>query len=181
MDDPKNLLATQSIASLYYNMKDFPKARGMEQKGDRSSIPTNKEAYYTLGVIAWTQFVLRGPRSRPAQNMKPEDPGPLKDTEGKRASRDDLKADLKAKYWQSLTDGIEDEKKAFEIDPDYENAMAYMNLLIRYRADLDDTKEQYDTPTPKRRTTGSRRLSKPRRRRPRRKPPPPSRPNSARA
>ena len=22
--------------------------------------------------------------------------------------------------------------------------MAYMNLLIRYRADLDDTKEQYD-------------------------------------
>ena len=40
-------------------------------------------------------------------------------------------------------DGIEDEKKALEVDPEYENAMAYMNLLIRYRADLDDTKEQY--------------------------------------
>ena len=33
--------------------------------------------------------------------------------------------------------------KALEIDPDYENAMSYMNLLIRYRADLDDTREQY--------------------------------------
>jgi hypothetical protein len=42
-----------------------------------------------------------------------------------------------------LTDGIEDEKKALQIDPDYENAMAYMNLLLRYRADLQDTKEQY--------------------------------------
>ena len=40
-------------------------------------------------------------------------------------------------------DGIEDEKKALQIDPDYENAMAYMNLLLRYRADLNDTKEQY--------------------------------------
>ncbi len=27
--------------------------------------------------------------------------------------------------------------------PDYEYAMTYMNLLLRYRADLDDTKDQY--------------------------------------
>jgi hypothetical protein len=30
-----------------------------------------------------------------------------------------------------------------QIDPEYENAMSYMNLLIRYRADLQDSKEQY--------------------------------------
>ena len=81
------------------------------------------------------------------QGIKPEDPGPLKDAKpakGKKgAAEPDLKAELKAKYWQKLTDGIEDEKKALEIDPEYENAMAYMNLLIRYRADLDDTKEEY--------------------------------------
>ena len=85
--------------------------------------------------------------ARSAQGIRPEDPGPLKDTPApknkKAAAEPDLKADLKAKYWQKLTDGIEDEKKALEIDPEYENAMAYMNLLIRYRADLDDTKEQY--------------------------------------
>jgi hypothetical protein len=67
--------------------------------------------------------------------MKPEDPGPFKDAKER--------AVLKEKYWQKLTDGIEYEKKALEVDPEYENAMAYMNLLIRYRADLRDTKEEW--------------------------------------
>jgi len=148
-NDPKNLLATQSIASLYYNMKDFPKAQEWNKKVTELD-PNNKEAYYVLGVIAWTQFVPADREARLAQNLKPEDPGPLKDAaaKGKKgAAADDPKADLKAKYWQSLTDGIEDEKKALAIDPDYENAMAYMNLLIRYRADLDDTKDQYTADT----------------------------------
>jgi hypothetical protein len=109
--------------------------------------PKNKEAYYTLGVIAWSEFVPAWREGRSAQGIRPEDPGPLKDTPApknkKAAAQPDLKADMKAKYWQKLTDGIEDEKKALEIDPEYEYAMAYMNLLIRYRADLDDTREQY--------------------------------------
>ena len=42
-----------------------------------------------------------------------------------------------------ITDGIEFEKKALEVDPEYENAMAYMNLLIRFRADLLDSKDEY--------------------------------------
>ena len=111
--------------------------------------PKNKEAYYTLGVIAWSEFVPSWREARSTQGLKPEDPGSAEGREagakGKKgaAAETDLKADLKAKYWQKLTDGIEDEKKALEIDPEYENAMSYMNLLIRYRADLDDTKEQY--------------------------------------
>jgi Tfp pilus assembly protein PilF len=138
--DPKNLLATQSIASLYYNMKDFPKAQEWNKKVIEID-PSNKEAYYVLGVIAWTQFVPADREARISQGLKPEDPGPLKDPKGKKDPN--IKADLKAKYWQSLTDGIESEKKALGVDAEYENAMAYMNLLIRYRADLDDTKEQY--------------------------------------
>jgi hypothetical protein len=74
--------------------------------------------------------------------MTLEAPGPLKEPKNKKDPN--VKADLKAKYWDTLTQGVEDEKKALSIDPDYENAMSYMNLLIRYRADLDDTKEQYD-------------------------------------
>lgn len=143
--DPKSsaankLLATQSLASLYYNMKDFPKAEDFNRKVIQLD-SGNKEAYYTLGVLAWTNFIGPDREARNAQGMTIETPGPLKEPKKKEPP---LKADLKAKYWDSLTQGIEDEKKALAIDPDYENAMSYMNLLIRYRADLDDSKEQYD-------------------------------------
>jgi tetratricopeptide (TPR) repeat protein len=132
-DDPKNLLATESMASLYYNMKDFPNAMDWNRKVVALD-PKNKEAYYTLGVIPWTQFIGPDREARNNEKMRPEDAAPLKDAKERAA--------LKDKYWQSLTDGIENEKKALEADPNYENAMAYMNLLIRYRADLDDSKEQ---------------------------------------
>ena len=149
--DPKStpenkLLATQSLASLYFNLKDFPKAEEWNKRIIALD-PNNKEAYYVLGVIAWTNFVAPDREARSAQQMTPEAPGPLKDAKapkGKKGKEEpDLKAELKAKYWDSLTAGIEDEKKALAIDPQYENAMSYMNLLVRYRADLDDTKDQY--------------------------------------
>jgi len=148
LDDKNKLIAMQSLASLHYQMKDFSEAEAWQKKVIASD-PQNKEAYYTLGVIAWTRFVAPWREAIAAQGLQPENPGPLKTpaaAKGKKKGppEPDLKADLKAKYWQPLTDGIEDEKKALQIDPDYENAMAYMNLLIRYRAILDDTKEQYD-------------------------------------
>jgi hypothetical protein len=42
-----------------------------------------------------------------------------------------------------VDDGIGNMRKALEIDKEYDDAMAYMNLLIRERADLDDTPEEY--------------------------------------
>jgi tetratricopeptide (TPR) repeat protein len=132
-DPSAKLLATESMASLYYNMKDFPKAEEWNRKVIELD-PKNKEAYYTLGVIPWTEFIGPDREARLNEKMRPEDPAPLKDAKER--------AELKAKYWDSLTQGIEYEKKALAVDPEYENAMAYMNLLIRYRADLQDSKEQ---------------------------------------
>jgi tetratricopeptide (TPR) repeat protein len=147
LDAKNKLLAMQSLANLHYQMKDYDQAEEWNKKVIAAD-PKNKEAYYTLGVIAWSEFVPAWREARATQGLRPEEPGPLKDAKPapknkKGPAEPDLKADLKAKYWQKLTDGIEDEKKALEIDPEYENAMAYMNLVIRYRADLDDTKEQY--------------------------------------
>lgn len=148
LDDKNKLIAMQSLASIYFQKKDYDKAIDWYKKVIAAD-PKNKEAYYTLGVIAWSDFVPAWREALAAQNMKPEDTGPLKDAVApKKAKKGEppppnLKADLKAKYWQKLTDGIDDEKKALEIDPEYEYAMAYMNLLIRYRAWLDDTKDQF--------------------------------------
>jgi tetratricopeptide (TPR) repeat protein len=132
--DPKHLLASQYLASVYYQMKDFPKALEWNRKVIEID-PKDKAALYTLGLIPWIQFQAADREARVNEKMRPEDPGPLKDRNERAA--------LKEKYWQSLTDGIEYEKKALAIDPEYDNAMAYMNLLIRYRADLNDTVDEF--------------------------------------
>jgi Tfp pilus assembly protein PilF len=40
--------------------------------------------------------------------------------------------------------GLQALDKALQINPDYDDAMAYENLLVRERADLADTKEEYE-------------------------------------
>ena len=67
--------------------------------------------------------------------MKPEDPGPLKDKK--------VKEELKAQYGADRRRRHAEPQKALEIDPEYDDAMAYMNLLIRENADLLDSPDEY--------------------------------------
>jgi TonB family protein len=50
---------------------------------------------------------------------------------------------LKAQYSALLDEGVANLNQALLIDPNYSDAMAYLNLLIRERADLRDTKKEY--------------------------------------
>ena len=48
------------------------------------------------------------------------------------------------RYWNGASDKEkQDFQKALEIDKEYDESMAYMNLLIRERADLADNAEEY--------------------------------------
>ncbi len=132
--DPKNDVATKSIASLYYNQKKWDQAEEWYKKGLQLN-PNDKESYYTLGVIAWSKWYPVYGTARAKLSMKPEDPGPIKDKK--------VKEELKTQYLPLVNEGIQSLQKALDIDKEYDDAMAYMNLLIRERADLDDTPEQY--------------------------------------
>ena len=132
--DPKNDVATKSIASLYYNQKKWDQAEEWYKKGLQLN-PSDKESYYTLGVIAWSKWYPIYGTARAKLSMKPEDPGPIKDKK--------VKEELKTQYLPLVNDGITSLQKALDIDKEYDDAMAYMNLLIREKADLDDTPEQY--------------------------------------
>ena len=45
------------------------------------------------------------------------------------------------KYGKSIDDGIDNLKKCLAIDKENEDAMSYMNLLLRKKADLEDSPE----------------------------------------
>jgi tetratricopeptide (TPR) repeat protein len=132
--DPANKVALASLASLSYNQKKFDEAKSWYGKL-LAVDPANKEAYYTLGVIAWTEWYPVYGATRARLGMKPEEPGPIPDASARK--------DLKNQYGALIEDGISNLRKALAIDPRYDDAMAYMNLLIRERADLLDSKEEY--------------------------------------
>jgi tetratricopeptide (TPR) repeat protein len=138
--DPSNSLALASMASMAYESATTgtpeQKAAALEEarKWNNRRIevdPKDAEAYYYLGVIDWADAFTPIQTERVNEKMKGDDPGPLKDAKAKE--------DLKAKYQKTINDGIDDLKKCLSIDPENEDAMSYMNLLLRKKADLEDT------------------------------------------
>ena len=143
--DPQNATAVESIASLYYlqaqgtqkledKMARLEDARKWYQRLTEVE-PTKKEAWYSLGVIAWARWYPVWMEARTKAGMKPEQPGPLKDKKDRE--------ELRAKYEEMINKGVANLEKSLEIDPEYDDAMAYMNLLIRERADLADSADGY--------------------------------------
>jgi tetratricopeptide (TPR) repeat protein len=136
--NPRDTVAIASIASLYFNQKKFDEARDWNRKLIEVD-PKNKEALYTLGVIAWTKAFQADAEARARLGMRPEDPGPLKDKK--------VREELKGQQWDMIDQGVKDLERALQLDPEYDDAMAYLNLLYRQRADLEDTVEAYKKDT----------------------------------
>jgi tetratricopeptide (TPR) repeat protein len=142
---PNDTTALASLASLSYQQAQaMPSLDEKLKKLDESkewylklisADPQNKEGFYSLAVIDWVKWYAAWMKARADLGMKPEEPGPLKDKK--------VKAELKEKYAAVVDDGMKNLDKSLQIDKDYDDAMAYMNLLIREKADLDDTAEQY--------------------------------------
>jgi tetratricopeptide (TPR) repeat protein len=142
--DPTDKTALASLASIAYNQaSSLPLDKKLEKfdeatKWHKKLIevdPANKEAYYSLGVIAWAKWYPALMTARANLHMKPEDPGPIKDKK--------VKEELRTQYLAIVDDGIANLKKALDIDKEYEDAMSYLSLLVRERADLLDNPDDY--------------------------------------
>jgi TonB family protein len=97
--------------------------------------PQDKQGYQFVAMIDWMKCNPELMNARARLGMKPGDSGPLTDPA--------LRQSLSVKYSPAIEDGIASLKKALEIDPQFEEAMTYMNLLIRARADLRDSTAAY--------------------------------------
>ncbi len=136
--DPKNGTAIASIASLNFNQKKWDDAQQWYEKLIAVE-PSNADAYYSLGVIAWSKWYPAFGTELATLGMKPDDPGPIKDKKAKE--------ELKAQWMPTIDAGLDALDKTLKIDPEYEDAMTYKNLLIRERAYLDDSKEDFEKDT----------------------------------
>jgi Tfp pilus assembly protein PilF len=133
--DTRNTVAMASVASLYLYQKKWDDAQQWYEKLV-SVDPNNADAFYSLGFIAWSKWYPAYGTARVELGMKQDDPGPIKDKK--------VKQELKTKWLPTINAGLQALDKTLQINPEYEDAMSYENLLIRERADLLDSKEEYD-------------------------------------
>jgi tetratricopeptide (TPR) repeat protein len=129
--DPNNLNSIIGIAQLYFNMKRMDEAKEFRRK-QISIDPSNPEAYYAIGVIDWTLTYQPRMALKVRLGLRGDQPFP----------RAALRADLTERNMPLIEEGMENLNKAIELRPDYDDAMAYLNLLYRERADLVDTEEE---------------------------------------
>jgi tetratricopeptide (TPR) repeat protein len=125
--DPKNINSIKGIAYLYLQMKKFPLAKEYYKKASELD-PNDPEPYYSVAVIDWTQTYVPRQEERAKLGMKPDESLPAKDKK--------VCAMLKEQNTPNVQEGIDNLNKALHLRPDYDDAMAYMNLMYRERADI---------------------------------------------
>jgi len=124
--DPKNVNSIKGIAYLYLQMKKFEDAKDYYRKA--IALDSNDpEAYYSVGVIDWTQAYQPRMEERSKLGLRPDEP--LKDKK--------LCAKLRGDSESVIQDGLDNLNKALQLRQDYDDAMAYLNLLYREKADRE--------------------------------------------
>ena len=134
-DDPANVNSVAGIASIYFNMKKLDDAKQWYEKQIQLD-PKNAEAYYSIGVIAWTKAYPARMRARADAHMDPQANTPFKDKKAREALCTDNNP--------IIDDGFKALNKAVELRPDYDDAMAYINLMYREKADCEESLQDRD-------------------------------------
>jgi tetratricopeptide (TPR) repeat protein len=136
--DPNNISAIDGIGSILYNMAGTPYTRERFEESKTYHMkhitlkPEDPEPYYWVGVIDWTltyrdNLEMRGKwrlAHLTAKTLKDDDPMPP-----------DVREDYVKGNGMLIDEGITNLRKALELRPDYDDAMAYLNLLLRRKAD----------------------------------------------
>jgi tetratricopeptide (TPR) repeat protein len=142
--DANNISAIDGVGSILYNMAGTPYKRDMFEESKSFHMkhitlkPEDPEPYYWVGVIDWTltyraNLEMRGKWriDHPGKPLKDDDPMPP-----------DVRGDYVKDNGQLIDEGVTNLRKAIELRPDYDDAMAYLNLLLRRKADEAATPDE---------------------------------------
>lgn len=142
--DSKNLNAIDGAGSILFQMAGTPYDPKMFEESKKyhqmhiQIRPEDPEPYYWIGVIDWTLSFRGNAELRKDYNEK-NIKKQVKETDALPAS---VRGDYVTKYGTMIDEGIDSLKKAIDLRPDYDDAMAYLNLLYRRKADAVDSADQ---------------------------------------
>lgn len=140
--DPNNLSGIDGIGAILFSLAGTPfdpvkfeESKSYHQKHILLK-PEDPVPYYWVGVIDWTIAYHANKSLRQEYNksggtkIKDIDPMPP-----------ELSQQLREQQGATVDEGIENLKKAIELQAEYDDAMAYLNLLYRQKADTEPTPE----------------------------------------
>jgi tetratricopeptide (TPR) repeat protein len=127
--DPDDITALKQIASINFNIQKFDIAKEYQQKVIDKD-PNDAEANYTIGVIDWTQTYKAAINILAANGMKDDGEGNVKKDKA-------VCAKLQAVNTTLTDEGLKYLLRAVDIRPNYDDAMSYINLTYRRKADLE--------------------------------------------
>jgi tetratricopeptide (TPR) repeat protein len=132
--DSKNTTALASIGQIYYNMKNFDKAKDFQRQRMQFE-PNNPEPYYWIGVIDYGQcFQVDGKARHDLNLMVPDKGGNLPPLPEK------VRKQVAEANGKLIDEGIDALNKALALKPNDFASMAYLNLMYRQKADIEESK-----------------------------------------
>ncbi len=126
---PGDVTSLKGIASLYFSTDKMDLAKEWQEKVIKAD-PKDPEAPYTIGVIDWKAAYKNAVDDLKASGLTDDGTGNSKMSKATCAK-------IKADNTQLVSQGLDYLNKAVQIRPSYDDAMSYLNLMYRRKADLD--------------------------------------------
>src|SRR6202034_1795209 len=123
--------SAKGIAYLYLNEKKWDDAKKYYRMASDLD-PNDPEPYYSVGVIDWTACYQPRMEERAKLGMRRKENLNPKKKEKKKVCEE-----LKEKNSPAIQEGIDSLNKGIQLRPDYDDAMAYLNLMYREKADVE--------------------------------------------
>lgn len=127
--DPNDLTALKQVASIDRNIQKFEEAKEYEKKVIAIA-PNDPEAYYTVGFVDWTLAY------KNARDILAAD-GATDDGAGNPKKSKAACEKMKTANAALVDEGLQYLNKAVELNPTYDDAMSYIQLTLRRKADLE--------------------------------------------
>jgi tetratricopeptide (TPR) repeat protein len=127
--EPNDVNSLKQIAAIYFSIKKFDDAKDYQKKV-LAVDPKDPEAAYTVGVIDWTLAHENTLKALASANLNDDGEGNVK------APKKVLQ-EIKDENTPLVTEGLQYLNQALANRANYDDAMSYLNLTYRRKADVD--------------------------------------------